>query len=125
MIETIEFDIYEDAPEIFLEEVVGPCQYDGSNIIILEFENDCVGLTAEAATNLQAGLQCLLSGERIDMAPVDSADAMYAMNQCINDLIRRQSERPAHQRYGRGLIYLGLSVLLGLAWHSFYTFTMR
>ena len=110
MIETIEFDIYEDAPEIFLEEVVGPCQYDGSKIIILEFEGDCVGLTHDAATHLLESLQCLLPGERLD-APILP--------------LTLPPERPWWQRYGRGLIYLGLSVLLGMAWYSFFTFTMR
>ena len=105
---TIHFRVYEEAPGLFMEEVVGPCKHDGSKAIILEFSNDCIGLTREAAEDLTASLINLLAGKR----------AVIHFSEPV-------PERPAYQRYGRALLYLGLGVLLGLACYSFFTFAVR
>jgi hypothetical protein len=89
MTETVHFNIYEEA-KIYEEEVCGPCEYDGSSILIFTFQNelgddDCVAMTKESAACLACGINYYL----------DDAHCP-----------KERPERPAWQRYGRGLLYL-------------------
>jgi len=86
MTETVRFcNIYEDA-NIWVEEVCAPCEHDGKEVLVFDLENeygvDRVALTLEGAECLACGINYYLEG-----------------GQC-------KKERPAWQRYGRGLFYL-------------------
>ena len=84
MNDVLQFNIYTDF-RVLREEVEAPCEHDGSEIVIVEFQGeegaDCVAMTLDAASCLSCGLTHVLNEEPIE-------------------------ERPAWQRYIRGLFYL-------------------
>ena len=63
MNDVLQFNIYSDF-RITREEVEAPCEHDGSEIVIVEFQNkegaDCVAMTLEAASCLICALKYVL-----------------------------------------------------------------